>query len=264
MINDFMNLIYSDLDGTFLDHDTYSYKHAKPGLNLIKKRRIPLIFCTSKTRSEIEYWRKKINNDHPFISENGGGIFIPKNYFNFVFKYHKENNDYFIVEFGEDIKILKQFIKDLKKDFDITSFLEISDKEICKTTGLSSEQISLAKKREFVLPFTIKNKNNEKKILRRIKEEGLNVTIGGRFYHLMGGNSKGQAVCFLTNLYKKEYSDVYTIGIGDSENDFSMLRCVDKGFLVQKKNNGYASDDFFHADGKGPIGWNNVVLNEFK
>jgi mannosyl-3-phosphoglycerate phosphatase len=259
-----MKIIYTDLDGTFLDHDTYSYENAKPGLNLIKKRKIPLVFCTSKTRSEIEYWRDKINNNHPFISENGGGIFIPKKYFNLVFKYDAENNDYFIVEFGEDIKILKQVLNEIKKEFDIISFLEMSDEKIYELAGLNSEQIKLAKKREYVLPFTIKNKNDEKKILQKIKGKKLNVTVGGRFYHLMGSNSKGRAVRYLTNLYKKEYSKVYTVGIGDSENDFSMLKHVDKGFLVQKQNNGYASDDFYHAEGRGPIGWNNVILNEIK
>jgi len=34
-------------------------------------------------RKEIEYYRKKLDNNHPFISENGGGIFIPKGYFPF-------------------------------------------------------------------------------------------------------------------------------------------------------------------------------------
>jgi len=74
-------IIFTDLDGTLLDSDTYSYEKAKIALQLLKKRRIPLIFCTSKTRAEIEFWRDEVGNYDPFISENGGGIFIPKDYF---------------------------------------------------------------------------------------------------------------------------------------------------------------------------------------
>jgi len=73
-------LVFTDLDGTLLDSDTYSYKSALPALKLIKNKKIPLIFCSSKTKSEIEMYRKRIGNDDPFISENGGGIFIPKDY----------------------------------------------------------------------------------------------------------------------------------------------------------------------------------------
>jgi len=73
-----MKIIFSDLDGTLLNQDTYSFNEGQKALKLLKKYNIPLIFATSKTRAEIEFWRKKIGNNDPFISENGGGIFIPK------------------------------------------------------------------------------------------------------------------------------------------------------------------------------------------
>jgi mannosyl-3-phosphoglycerate phosphatase len=74
-------IVFTDLDGTLLDYRNYSFEKALPALELIKQKNIPLVICSSKTRSEIEYYRKKLSNDHPFISENGGGIFIPKDYF---------------------------------------------------------------------------------------------------------------------------------------------------------------------------------------
>jgi len=76
-------IIFTDLDGTLLDNSSYSFEAALPALQLIKEKNIPLIICSSKTRKEIEHYRKKLYNLHPFISENGGGIFIPKGYFNF-------------------------------------------------------------------------------------------------------------------------------------------------------------------------------------
>lgn len=45
-------LIFTDLDGTLLDHDTYGYGEAREALDYIKRRRIPLILCSSKTRAE--------------------------------------------------------------------------------------------------------------------------------------------------------------------------------------------------------------------
>ncbi len=77
-------LIFTDLDGTLLDHDNYSYE---PAANLLEKLNnigIPVIPTTSKTRSEVLPLRRAINNEHPFITENGAGIYIPKDYFSFV------------------------------------------------------------------------------------------------------------------------------------------------------------------------------------
>src|SRR5438309_6975029 len=39
---------------------------------------VPLIFVTSKTRAELEILRRKLSNAHPFVTERGGGIFIPE------------------------------------------------------------------------------------------------------------------------------------------------------------------------------------------
>ena len=39
------------------------------------------MICSSKTRAEIEYYQEKIGIADPFISENGGAIYIPQGYF---------------------------------------------------------------------------------------------------------------------------------------------------------------------------------------
>jgi mannosyl-3-phosphoglycerate phosphatase len=76
-------IIITDLDGTLLHPRTYSFEEAILALELIRKRDIPLVICSSKTRAEIEVYRKRLNNGDPFISENGGGIFLPAGYFSF-------------------------------------------------------------------------------------------------------------------------------------------------------------------------------------
>lgn len=63
-------IIITGLDGTLLYPKTYSFEAARPALNLIRERDIPFILCSSKTRGEIELYRKWLENRHPFISEN--------------------------------------------------------------------------------------------------------------------------------------------------------------------------------------------------
>ena len=109
-------IVYTDLDGTLLDHDTYSFEESKPGLELLKKLEVPIIFCTSKTRFEIEEYREKLGNSHPFISENGGGIFIPKNYFSFDFNYDDIIDNYKTIILGEKFDNLMKVLDTLKKE----------------------------------------------------------------------------------------------------------------------------------------------------
>ncbi|MEF8848063.1 MAG: HAD-IIB family hydrolase [Candidatus Thermoplasmatota archaeon] len=257
-------IIFSDLDGTLLDHDTYSYKDAEKNLKIIKNLGIPLVFCTSKTRSEIEYWRDKMKNYHPFISENGGGIFIPENYFSFNFDYEKKIGRYYLIRLGEDYEKILECKNDIIKRFDIRSFEEMTKEELASNVGIDEKQAVLAKRRDFDLPFYIFNKNQIEKIRDKAKEHGLKMVSGGRFFHLMGENDKGKAVQILTDLYKKKYDRIATIGIGDSENDFSMLENVDKGYLVKRKDGTHASMNYLTVDKVGPRGWSEIIEKELR
>ena len=153
-------------------------------------------------------------------------------------------------------------IDELKKDFEIKSFIDMSIKEISKDTNLNIEDAKLAKKREYEIPFKLYNIKQEKEIFKIIKDYDLNCFIGGRYYHLMGDNSKGKAVEILTDYFKRKYKDVFTIGIGDSQNDFSMLDKVDRGYLVMKKDEKYASKEYNPAGDIGPKGFNKVIKKE--
>jgi mannosyl-3-phosphoglycerate phosphatase len=258
-----MKIIFTDLDGTLLDHDTYSFAAANQTIHLLKKQNIPLIFCTSKTMKESCYWQNKIDNKHPFIVENGGGIYIPKQYFPFSFEFNKKDSSYFIIQLGASLSLLKRTMNKLLTLFDISSFLTMTVDEIMKVTGLPKDQAKLASQREFDIPFIINDETQLKEISKMIHNHHLCITKGGRFYHLTGNNDKGKAISLTTQLYKKQYGSIITIGIGDSENDFSMLNNVDKAYLVKKKDGSYASNNFLHVNGIGPIGWKKIINKEF-
>ena len=256
-------IIFTDLDGTLLDHNTYSYKEAEKSLEMINKNNIPLVICSSKTRSEIEFWREKIENTHPFISENGGGIFIPKNYFDSNFKYDKSDKKYFIIVLGKSYKKIIKSFKKLKKKFNIIGFHEMSANEIAKDANLSIQQAKRTKRRDFDEPFKIID-GEEEEILIEISKLNLRCIKGGRYYHLTGPNDKGRAVMLLLDLYRNKFDKIITIGIGDSENDFPMLDRLDHSYIVQQKNGEYISNKYITADGVGPVGWQKVVEMELK
>ena len=74
-------VLFTDLDGTLLDHDTYSWAPALPALNELKLRGAAVVLCTSKTRAELMRLRTELRLNDPFITENGAGVFIPEGYF---------------------------------------------------------------------------------------------------------------------------------------------------------------------------------------
>jgi len=234
-------IIFTDLDGTLLNED-YSFREALPALKLIKTKKIPLIFCTSKTVPETKIYIRKIGINQPFIVENGGAILIPKNYFDFKFHYDKIKDDYFVIELGTDYKKLMDAFNKLKKvcKFKIIDFSDMDAKIIAHDTGLNLNEAKLAKKRNYSIPFKIE-KNNFKKMITLIKKSKLNYTRGKSYHYIMGKNNKAKAVKILIKLYKQKYKEIFTIGLGNSFNDLSMLKMVNKAFLIKNKD-GYDKD----------------------
>ena len=266
-------IVFSDLDGTLIDYHTYSYKKTLPAIKKLKKKEIPLIICSSKTRKEIEFFIKKLNILHPFVSENGGAIFIPKGYFSKWNFYSKELDNYQVIELGTSYEVLRNKLKEISKNLgiEIIGFGDMSVKEVVKETGLDISMAHLAKEREYDEPFKFIGEIPKKKIIEfreELKKNGTKLARGGRFFHLMGKNDKGKAVKTLTRLYMLELEKkIISIGIGDSMNDLPMLKACKEAIIVKGPTGSYdgevmdkMSQEIILADGIGPVGWKKAVL----
>lgn len=262
-------IIFTDLDGTLLDYSDYSFDKALPALQLIKEKNIPLIICSSKTRKEIEHYREKLFNLHPFISENGGGIFIPKGYFESRVKSLEskveEEGAYNVFRLGARYSDLRKAIDELKAEgFNVKGFGDMTVKQVSVVTGLSIEEAKMAKERDFDEPFVFAGDEDDiRKLLNRIKKRGFNHTQG-RFFHILGNSNKGRAVSILIDLYRREFGEIATVAVGDSPNDIPMLEHVDHPAIVRKHDGEYDKQinipSLIMAEGIGPDGWNKAVI----
>ncbi|WP_459892849.1 HAD-IIB family hydrolase [Desulfothermus okinawensis] len=267
-------VIFTDIDGTIMDLTDFSVDPVLDIIPEVKKRNIPIILTSAKTRAEQEKIRKELKINAPFIVENGGGIYIPKGYFNFCLNkaientYHIQNGkDYIVVCIGRDYTSIRTILEKIRRDAKIPfiGFGDLSVEEVSQLTGLDLENSTLAKQRDFDETIVI-----DKRYLPELKEQldifGLQCVFGGRFFHILDrGVSKGKCVDLLKDLYEKNYKrKILTIGIGDSENDLSMLEEVDIPILVEKKGGGFALINLpklVRVKGEGPVGWREAVLN---
>jgi mannosyl-3-phosphoglycerate phosphatase len=264
-------IILTDLDGSLLDATSYSHNAATEALQQIQDLRIPIVLVSSKTRAEMEPLRIRLRNRHPFIVENGGGIFIPRSYFPFLVEQAPVRGQYQVVELGLPYMELRVALKEIEQDlgYGLLGFGDMSMEEVAHYTGLSPADAALAKQREFDEPFLIDHDGITCEDLRPyVESRGLRCTKGGRFFHLMGTSDKGRASRLVLEWYRRHAEsqgrEVVSIGLGDSLNDLPMLKAVDRPILVQKPDGTYDPDIHLphlnYAEGSGPIGWNKAVL----
>ncbi len=262
-------VIFTDLDGTLLDQDSYSFEHALPALRAIREKEIPLVFSSSKTRPEIEFYRKKMENGDPFISENGGAVFIPEDYFSFSFSWDRASGNYSVVELGTFYPQIVAALDSVRKEtgVPIKGFSDLTVEEISSLCGLSLQEAGFAKEREYDEPFLIDGGEREVGTVRKkIVQKGMNYVWGGRFHHILGDNDKGRAVGILKHLFEKEFHSISTVGIGDSQNDVPMLLSVDYPIFLRENQTPLPEtlspiQPLTVVDGRGSKAWNKVILS---
>ncbi len=265
-------LIFTDLDGTLLDHDTYDFSPARPALAALREAQIPLILCSSKTFAEMKYWCETLEVFHPFISENGGAIFIPKNYFNLPLETSAERDGYGLILTGASYAALRAALVEIAKQVDLplVGFGDLTAEQIIARTGLTREQAGMAKIRDADEPFFIDRDFDEEEIKRLQTEadrKGLQVTRGGRFFHLTGSSDKGSATRQLIKLCQTDWQKaIRSVGLGDSLNDLPLLQAVEVPILVRKKNGDVDKSVLAQVQAIcttkiGPAGWNEAVLD---
>jgi mannosyl-3-phosphoglycerate phosphatase len=258
-------VIFTDLDGSLIDHHTYSYEVAQPLVTKLNAAGIPLVFVSSKTRAEQEVYRQGLGVTGPFIAENGGAIFIPRGYFSFPYDYQREVAGYRVVELARPYTEIKQKLEAVREKYGLSlrGYGDMDTAEVASITGLDIAQAGLAKKREYQETLNLTGSEEEiEAALARIAEAGLSYSRGGRFYGVMAGSDKGRAVMMLTDMFRKKLGRVETIGVGDSGNDIPMLAAVDRPVLVKKPGGLWqkmALAGLYRADGIGPQGWVKAV-----
>lgn len=272
-------LLFTDLDGSLLDHHNYDYSQALPALQALKAQNIPWILTTSKTAEEVIDIKRQLENPYPFIVENGAGVFWPKQSMQFTDVFERQwlqnieiqtwQNDFEYISLNsvsmtQMLELANEFRKKLNLIF--TSFSEMSAQQVTDCTGLTLEQSAKAKQRHFSEPLLWQDSEEKlQQFKRALQPHGLQLIKGGRFVHLMGLSNKGLALRFLADYYYQAWqTPIETMALGDGNNDVPLLEASDYPVVIRSPVNPPPQvnhPNVVVTKEYGPEGWNNAVLN---
>ena len=242
-------LVFTDLDGTLLDHDSYDWTPATPALGALRAAGVPVIPVSSKTLAELDHLCAQIGLDGPRVGENGALVAWPGE------PPHR---------FGPGIDAIRERLAALRRQtgWRFRGFADMSTTEIAQRTGLEPEAAARAAQRLASEPLLWEDSDAALAAFQdEIAASGLGLLQGGRFLHVLGKADKGMA---LTHVAQRLAPGARTVALGDSPNDRAMLLAADTPVIVRKKDGSAMRlperPNARVTDLPGPAGWNQVML----
>ena len=251
-------IIFTDLDGSLLNKDTFRFDEIEDYFKELVSKDIKIIPNTSKTEAELLDFNNLYKLNLSFIAENGSSIhglnLIHANLPEKVSLSRPTNQIYEI--YNENIS------SDLKKKITFISKLNIKEQQ--EIFGLPLDKIELALKRNHSLPIQFNGNEIEKnEFIKIMNNAGLTVQTGGRIMNICDNVNKSKAMLKTVELIKEKMNDeIITIGVGDNQNDIDMLRQSNYACLV--KNEDFDSsliniDNLIKSTEPSPKGWADVI-----
>lgn len=256
-------LLFTDLDGTLLEWDTYSPVVARPAMERLIAAGVQIVFCSSKTAAEQRALREEVALPGIWeIVENGAAIIAPHN------AALVNANEWSPIEHdaGRAVRVLGMKRGEIllrlgrvgqRVGLKLRGYSDISDAELAAMTGLNKAAAARARQRDYSetlideLPEAIWQQLDPE-----FSAQGLECRHGGRFRTVTGaGIDKGAAVRLVAELCGQP---IRTIGVGDSANDLPMLQAVGESYLVARPDGSWAKlalPNVHCVSGVGPAGW---------
>jgi mannosyl-3-phosphoglycerate phosphatase len=258
-------VVYTDLDGTLLDHHTYEWAAAAPMLAKLERLAVPVVIVTSKTREEVNALRAALANPHPYIVENGVVTLVPDGYFGSHGRLRPVDAAHPVSAevCGPGRQQIDALVSSLREQhgYRFQSFAELGTDGIVEHTGLSPAAARLANTREGSEPLLWQDTQEALDRFRsEVQAHGLECVRGGRFVHVMGPTDKAAAVQALHRRFEHTAGRALDrIVLGDGPNDLAMLAQADVAVVVRGMHEHAmalpADTQVLRTAQYGPAGW---------
>ncbi|MBG9995059.1 HAD-IIB family hydrolase [Pseudoalteromonas sp. NZS127_1] len=256
-------IIFTDLDGTLLDHADYNTNNISELLQQLQNAHIPVVFNTSKTFCEVIELKNDLNIQQPFIVENGAAVFIPEDYFELKPIGCKKVGAYWCYAMAKPLSSLLKDLNTLKADYKAhyKLFSDLSSEQISELTGLSDAQARRAQTRDYSDPlYWYGNDELLTAFVNDVEALGYDIKIGGRFIHIAKNTDKSAAQQWLVKQFTHHFRKPLTvIALGDSDNDKQMLEHANIAIIIanpaSKKPVKLSHNKARYSQSPAPLGW---------
>ena len=221
-----------------------------PGLDefaaALDHRGIPAVWLTSRTRLQLDEPRRKLAHTHPFIAEDGSGVFLPEDYFHLRPQSSPSQprkmptvrlGRFTCLPVAEQQPAAAEALESLAAEtgISVVPIGSLPPRELAQNLGLPLREAELARQRDFdeVFFFAGASPQDIEDFLAAGSRRKIQLRPRGALCSLAIGASVRRCVSELSNLYDRALrSHARSIAIATSGQEEALFAACDRAILL--------------------------------
>jgi len=169
--------------------------------------KMPCVWMTGWTRAQLDEPRRRLGQNHPYIGENGGGVYLPEDYFHLKGSTTIRLGRYTCIPIAKPQPAAAEALEELAADLDISvvPLRSLSHRELSQNTGLPAREAELLRQRDFDELFFFAGARDVdiEKFRQEAERRDLTVQRNSQFWSLSCGADLATGVRELGALYDR-------------------------------------------------------------
>ena len=219
---------------------------------------IPAVWLTSRSRLQFDEPRRKLGHRHPFIAEDGGGVYLPEDYFHLRPEMSRGQSSkpevsrgrssksttlrlgrFTCIPVAEPLPAAAEALEGLSEDtgVPIVTLRSLSPRELAQNTGLPQREAELARQRDFddIFFFAGASEQEIQRFLAEGRARKLDFHQQEVLWSAAVGASTQRCIRELSRLYDRAlHHHASSVGIATAEAASTIFPFCDRSILLEQ------------------------------
>ena len=200
---------------------------------------VPIVWVTARSRAQMDEPRRKFGHQHPFIGEDGCGVYLPEDYFHLRPAKTVRLGRFTCIPLAEVQPAASEALELLSEQTGVltVSLRSLAPRELEQNTGLPPRDAELARQRDFdeLFFFAGAAETDVARFVAEANNRRIALRQHGVLWSLALGADLSLCVRELSKLYDRALRAHPTVlGIATSAEANRLLPACDRGLLLAK------------------------------
>jgi predicted mannosyl-3-phosphoglycerate phosphatase (HAD superfamily) len=168
---------------------------------------LPIVWVTSRSRAQMDEPRRRFGHQHPFIGEDGCGVYLPEDYFHLRPAKTIRMGRFTCIPVAETEPAASEALESLSEEtgVSVVPLRSLAPRELEQNTGLPTREAELARQRDFdeLFFFAGASQADIGRFVAEASQRKIVLRQHGMLWSLAVGASLGQCIRELAKLFER-------------------------------------------------------------